>query len=138
MNIDTALQQRERDGKPIRVGIIGAGAAGRAIAMQLATPAQGVRLAGIVNRTPKHGERAFREAGVTEWRCPESPRQAEAAINQGLPVLTDDPSVVTKCDAIDVIIEGTGTIEYAAGVVLDAFEHGKHVVLVNAELDSVL
>jgi predicted homoserine dehydrogenase-like protein len=138
MNIDTALQQRERDGKPIRVGIIGAGAAGRAIALQLATPAPGVRLAAIVNRTPKHGERAFREAGVTEWRCPESPRQADAAINQGLPVLTDDPSVVTKCDAIDVIIEGTGTIEYAAGVVLDAFEHGKHVVLVNAELDSVL
>jgi predicted homoserine dehydrogenase-like protein len=138
MNIDTALQQRERDGKPIRVGIIGAGAAGRAIALQLATPAPGVRLAAIVNRTPKHGERAFREAGVTEWRCPESPRQADAAINQGLPVLTDDPSVVTKCDAIDVIIEGTGTIEYAAGVVLDAFEHGKHVVLVNAELDSFL
>jgi predicted homoserine dehydrogenase-like protein len=138
MNIDTALQQRERDGKPIRVGIIGAGAAGRAIALQLATPAPGVRLAAIVNRTPQHGERAFREAGVTEWRCPESPQQAEAAINEGLPVLTDDPSIVTKCDAIDVIIEGTGTIEYAAGMVLDAFEHGKHVVLVNAELDSVL
>ena len=138
MNIDTALQQRERDGKPIRVGIIGAGAAGRAIALQLATPAPGVRLAAIVNRTPEHGERAFREAGVRDWRCPESAQDAEVAINHGVPVLTNDPSVVTKCDAIDVIIEGTGTIEYATGVVLDAFDHGKHVVLVNAELDSLL
>lgn len=138
MNIDTALQQRERDGKPIRVGIIGAGAAGRAIALQLGTPAPGVRLAAIVNRTPEHGERAFREAGVADWRCPESAHDAEVAINHGVPVLTNDPSVITKCDAIDVIIEGTGTIEYAAGVVLDAFDHGKHVVLVNAELDSLL
>jgi predicted homoserine dehydrogenase-like protein len=32
----------------------------------------------------------------------------------------------------------TGTIGAATGIVLDAFDHGKHVVLVNAELDSLL
>ena len=138
MNIDTALQERERSGKPIRVGLIGAGAAGRAIALQLATPPPGIRLAAIVNRTPEHGERAFREAGITEWRCPESAGDAELALNAGISVLTDDPSVVTNCDAVDVIIEATGTIEYATGVVLAAFDHGQHVVLVNAELDSLL
>jgi predicted homoserine dehydrogenase-like protein len=138
MIVDTALQEREKSGKPIRVGIIGAGAAGRAIALQLATPPPGIRLVAIVNRTPEHGERAFREAGITEWRCPESARDAELAINAGISVLTDDPSVVTRCDAIDVIIEATGTIEYATGVVLAAFDHCQHVVLVNAELDSLL
>jgi len=138
MMIDTALRQLETSGKPIRVGVIGAGAAGRAIALQLATPPPGIRLAAIVNRTPEHGERAFREAEVKEWRPAASARDAEAAINKGIPVLTDDPSVVTGCDAIDVIIEGTGTIEYATDVVLAAFDHGKHVVLVNAELDCVL
>lgn len=138
MIIDTALQARERSGKPIRVGIIGAGAAGRAIALQLATPAPGVRLAAIVNRTPQHAERAFREAGVTEWRCPRSARDAQAAIESGVPVLTDDPSIVTGCDAVDVIVEATGTIEYATGVVLASLRKGQHVVLVNAELDSLL
>jgi len=136
--IDTALQQREKSGNPIRVAIVGAGAAGRAIALQLATPPPGIRLAAIVNRTPERGERALREAGVTEWRRPRSAREAEVAINHGIPILTDDDSVVTNCDAVDVVIEGTGTIEYAAGVVLAAFDHGKHVVLVNAELDSLL
>lgn len=136
--IDTALQEREKSGKPIRVGVIGAGAAGRAFALQLATPPPGVRLAAIVNRTPERGERSFREAGVNEWRRANSARDAEAAINHGIPVLTDDPSVVTHCDAIDVIIEATGTIAYATGVVLAAFDHGKDVVLVNAELDCVL
>ena len=37
-----------------------------------------------------------------------------------------------------MVLEVTGTIEAAAGVVLDAFNHGKHVVLVNAELDSLI
>jgi predicted homoserine dehydrogenase-like protein len=138
MIIDTALREREVNGHPIRVGIVGAGATGRAIALQLGTPAPGIRLVAIANRTPEHGERAFREAGVTEWGRPHSAREAEAAIARGLPILTDDPSVLTHCDAIDVLVEVTGTVEPAAHVVLEAFDHGKHVVLVNAELDSLL
>ena len=138
MNVDTALLQREEAGKPIRVGMIGAGATGRAIALQLGTPVPGMRLVAISNRTRAHGERAFREAGFKEWRQAESARQAEAMIDQGVPVLTDDPSVVTTCDAVDIVVEVTGTVEAAAHVVLQAFEHGKHVVLVNAELDSLL
>src|ERR1700757_1760543 len=102
MNVDTALLQRETDGNPIRIGMVGAGATGRAIALQLGTPVPGMRLVAISNRTPEHGERAFREAGVERWRHVRSARQADAAIAQGVPVLTDDPSVLTSCDAIDV------------------------------------
>jgi predicted homoserine dehydrogenase-like protein len=138
MIVDTALRERETKGNPIRVGMVGAGATGRAIALQLGTPAPGIRLAAIANRTPAHGERAFREAGVREWRRAGSAREAEAAIARGFPVLTDDPSVLTACGAIDILVEVTGTVEAAAHVVLEAFDHGKHVVLVNAELDSLL
>jgi len=138
MIVDTALLEREKSGKPIRVAVFGAGAAGRAIALQMATPPKGIRLAAIVNRTREHGARAFREAGINEWRNVESAREAESAINHGVPILTDNPSAVTSCGAVDLIIEGTGTIEYAARIVLDAFQHSKHVVLVNAELDSLL
>src|SRR5713226_2569622 len=138
MFVDTALREREAAGRPIRVGMIGAGATGRAISLQLGTPAPGIRLVAISNRTPEHGERAFREAGRTTWSRAESAREAETAIASGFPVLTDDPSVLTACDAIDVLVEVTGTIEAAARVVLEAFDHGKHVVLVNAELDSIL
>ncbi len=138
MIVDTALQDREVKGHPIRVGMVGAGATGRAIALQLGTPVPGIRLVAIANRTPAHGERAFREAGIPEWCSADSAREAEIAIARGLPVLTDDPSVLTACDAIDVLVEVTGTVETAAQVVLEAFDHGKHVVLVNAELDSLL
>jgi len=138
MSIDTALQQREAKGDPIRVGMVGAGATGRAIALQLGTPVPGMRLVAIANRTPAHAERAFREAGVQEWKRVGSARDAEAAIARGVPVVADDPSVLTGCDAIDILLEVTGTVEAGASVVLDAFDHGKHVVLVNAELDSLL
>src|SRR3989454_3500092 len=138
MFVDTALREREAESNPIRVGMVGAGATGRAIALQLGTPVPGIRLVAIANRTPAHGERAFREAGVTEWGRAGSAREAEAVIARGIPVLTDDPSVLTACDAIDVLVEVTGTVEAAAHVVLEAFDHGKHVVLVNAELDSLL
>src|SRR5271163_3053484 len=130
MNVDTALREREDSGRPIRVGMVGAGATGRAIALQLGTPVPGIRLVAIANRTPVHAERAFREAGITEWRNVTSTPEAEEAIFRGLPVLTDDPSVLTVCDAIDLLLEVTGSIEPAASVVLDAFYHGKHVVLV--------
>jgi predicted homoserine dehydrogenase-like protein len=138
MNVDTALLQHESGGNPIRVGMVGAGATGRAIALQLGTPVPGMRLVAIANRTLEHGARAFREAGFREWRHVTSAQAAETAINFGVPVLTDDPAVLTTCPAIDILIEVTGTIETAAGVVLQAFDHGKHVVLVNAELDSLV
>src|SRR5262249_4041285 len=98
----------------------------------------GIRLVAIANRTPEHGERSFRDAGFTAWGRVGTRREAEASIARGLPVLTDDPSVLTACDAIDVLVEVTGTVEAAAHVVLEAFDHGKHVVLVNAELDSFI
>lgn len=138
MNVDAALLQREAAGNPVRIGMVGAGATGRAIALQLGTPVPGMRLVAIANRTPEHGERAFREAGFREWRRVSSVRAAEAAIDAGIPVLTDDPSVLTACQAVDILLEVTGTIEAAASVVLQAFDHGKHVVLVNAELDSLV
>jgi len=138
MNVDIALRERESAGNPVRVGMVGAGATGRAIALQLGTPVPGIRLVAIANRTIEHGERAFREAGISSWRRVSSSREAEASILHGLPVLTDDPLVLTACEAIDLLIEVTGSIEPAASVVLDAFDHAKHVVLVNAELDSFI
>src|SRR5260370_8036328 len=96
MIVDTALRDRESSGHPIRVGMVGAGAKGRAIALQLGTPAPGIRLVAIVNRTLEHGERAFRESGATAWKRVESARDAEAAISSGVSLLTDAPSVPTS------------------------------------------
>jgi predicted homoserine dehydrogenase-like protein len=138
MNVDTALLDRESNGQVIRVGIIGAGATGRAIALQLGTPVPGMRLVAIANRTRAHAERAYREAGITQWAHVDSAREADASIRKAVPVMTENPSVLILCDAIDLLVEVTGSIEPAARVTLDAIANGKPVVLVNAELDSLI
>lgn len=138
MSVDTALRLREDNHTPIRVGIVGAGAMGRSIALQLATPVPGIRLAAIANRTPATGERALREAEIAGWVRVDTAAAADEAIARGRTVLTDNASVIASCPSIDVVIEVTGTIGPAARTVLEAFAHRKDVVLVNAELDSLL
>src|SRR5690349_23890918 len=97
-SIYSVLQAREAERRPIRVGIVGAGATGRAIALQLGTPVPGIRLAGIANRTPAHAERALKEAGIANWQSAGTPQDAAAKIGRGNTVLTDDPSVLTRSD----------------------------------------
>ncbi|MGB6158842.1 MAG: NAD(P)-dependent oxidoreductase, partial [Acidobacteriaceae bacterium] len=108
--VDNALQKLEASGNPIRVGMVGAGATGRAIALQLGTPVPGMRLVAIANRTEENAERAFREAGFPNCAVVDSAHEAEEHIARGVPVLTTDPSVLTACRAIDVILEVTGTV----------------------------
>lgn len=138
MSIYQLLQAREAEQRPIRVGVVGAGATGRAIALQLGTPVPGMRLVAISNRTAEHAERSFREAGIQRWESAQSATDAQAKIMRGIPVLTDDPHVLTRCEAIDLIVEVTGTVDFGASVVQDAIAHGKAVVMVNAELDSLI
>jgi predicted homoserine dehydrogenase-like protein len=138
MTVDSALARREAERRPIRVAMIGAGATGRAIALQLGTPVPGIRLAGIANRTASHAERALTEAGVTTWRATDKALVVAASIRSGVPVVTDDPALLVRSPDIDVVIEVTGTVDFAARVVLDAIAHRKHTVIVNAELDSTL
>ena len=87
MIVDTAFQEREATGHPIRVGMVGAGASARAIALQLGTPVPGIRLVAIANRTAEHGERAFREAGISRWISAGNARAVEAAVARGAPAL---------------------------------------------------
>ena len=37
-----------------------------------------------------------------------------------------------------MLVEVTGSVEFGAHVMLEAFAHGKHVVLMNAEVDATI
>src|SRR5258705_960709 len=138
MNVDTALRAGESERRPIRVAMIGAGATGRAIALQLGTPVPGIRLAGIANRTARSAERAFKEAGISEWSTRQDEGAVADSIRRGVPVLTDDPNVLIGSPLIDIVVEVTGTVDFAAQVTLDSIANRKPTVIVNAELDSTI
>ncbi|HWP41278.1 MAG TPA: hypothetical protein VNL70_10160, partial [Tepidisphaeraceae bacterium] len=60
--VDNALMDRERAGRPIRVGLVGAGFAGKGFALQLLGGLPGMRLVAISNRTLAEAEQAVRMA----------------------------------------------------------------------------
>ena len=136
--IDTALAQRAREGRPIRVGLIGAGFMARGVALQIALSVPGMRVAAIANRTLEGARRAYLEADVAGVCVVETLTQLERAIESGVPAITEDAMLLCRAAGIDAIIEVTGTIEHAAHVTLEAIAHRKHVVLMNAEIDGTI
>lgn len=136
--VDTALEERVRQGNPIRVGIVGAGFSGRTIAYQMVTGTPGLRVVAISNRTLAHAEGAYRAAGAADVTIVDSVPAIDRAIRQGQPAISDDPSILCRADGIDAVIEATGTVEFGARVALDAIHNGKDVVLANAELDATV
>ncbi|MDX6489093.1 MAG: hypothetical protein QOK13_1708 [Gaiellaceae bacterium] len=136
--VDSALARREAEGNPIRVAMVGAGFMGRGIALQLLTSAPGIRLVAISNRNVETARNAYALAGAENVEHVESPAALEAAISAGRYAVTEDPMLLAEADAVDALIEVTGTIELGARVTLSAIEHGKHVILMNAELDGTI
>jgi predicted homoserine dehydrogenase-like protein len=136
--VDTALDKRAAAGKPVRIGLVGAGFMARGVALQIALSVPGMRVAAIANRTLDGARRAYREAGQEEMRVVDSVAALERAIEAGVPAVTDDALLLCRAGGIDAIVEVTGTIEHAAHVTLEAIRHGKHVVLMNAELDGTI
>ncbi|MEW6224344.1 MAG: NAD(P)-dependent oxidoreductase [Chloroflexota bacterium] len=133
-----ALEARAAAGDPIRVGLVGAGYAGRGFAARIIRRIPGIELVAIANRTVAQAERAYREAGAGDPAYAASAADLDAAIRRHRPVVTDDPTLLTDADGIEAIVEATGEVEFGAGVALRTIDAGKHLVLVNAELDSCL
>lgn len=136
--VDTRLNELEAAGTPIRIGLVGAGVMGRMVALQLLTPLTGMRLAAVANRSLPRALQAFNEGGVDEVQTVDSLGQLNEAIRRNRAAITDNALLLCEAEGIDVIVEVTGTVEFGATVVMKAIEHRKHVVLVNAELDSTL
>ena len=138
--VDRALQARADAGSPICVAMIGAGFMGRGIANQIVRSTPGMSLAVIVNRHLDKARAAYVEAGVdaADVEVVETVEQLQVAIERGRPAITEDAALACRAGSVDALVEVTGAIEYGASVVLDAIEHGKHVILMNAEVDGTI
>ena len=136
--VDSALQKKEAEGKPLKVGVIGAGYMGRGIALQIITAIKGMRLVALSNRTISQAGLAYQQAGLNSAKAVETVSELEDVIRKGEYAFTDDAHLLCQAEGIDAIIEATGEIEFGVQVTLEAIHHGKHVILMNAELDATL
>jgi predicted homoserine dehydrogenase-like protein len=136
--VDTALKKRAAAGNPVRVGMIGSGFMGRGIANQIVNSVPGMRLVAIANWHIDGARRAYLEAGTDEPVEVTKLAEVEDAIRNGRSAVTEDAMLLCEAGGIEALIEVTGAIEFGAQVTLKAIECGKHMVLMNAELDGTV
>src|SRR4051794_17513476 len=136
--VDTALQTREKEGRPIRVALIGAGFMSHGLANHIVNTTVGMRLVGVYNRTPQRAADLCEYAGVKDFASPITQHDVDLAIRDGKTVVTGDAFLLARSTQADVLVDVTGSVEFGARVAFEAFKHGKDVVLMNAEIDATI
>jgi predicted homoserine dehydrogenase-like protein len=136
--VDRALEAREERGQPIRVGMIGAGFMGQGLTNQIVNSVRGMRMSAVYNRRPERAHHVYTYAGCEDVVTAGTQRDLDDAIRRGRPVVAEDPFAICRSSEIDVIIDVTGSVEFGAHIILEAFKHRKPVVLMNAEVDATI
>lgn len=136
--VDRALQARAEAGNPIKVGMVGSGFMGRGIANQIINSVPGMKLVAISNRHLDAARRAYLEAGVDDFEVVSTVADLEHSIARGHCAVMEDAMVLCRAEGLDAVIEVTGAIEFGAHAVMEAIAYGKHVIMMDAELDGTV
>ena len=121
MNLHRLLGQRLEAGRPVRVGLIGAGKFGSMFLAQIPST-QGIEVAAIADLSPDRARQACRNVG---W----SGELIEVTR------FTDDAQAMLASPDIEVVVEATGHAPAGISHARRAIAEGKHVVMVNVEAD---
>jgi predicted homoserine dehydrogenase-like protein len=133
MNLHAKLQQRAAQGKPLRVGLIGAGKFGSMYLAQVPKIA-GVHLVGIADLSPASARANLERVG---WNSEQfAAVSLDDALAAGTTHIGDDWQKLVAHPAIDIVVECTGHPPAAVDHCLAAFRNGKHVVNVTVEADA--
>src|SRR6185295_10105852 len=134
MNLSTLLLERDAAGKPVTVGLIGAGKFGTMFLSQ-ARLTRGLHVAGVADLDVA---RAKIQLVTANW-----PAEAYAASSlsdahkRRATFVTDHAAALIADPKIEVIVEATGVPGAGIAHALKAIANGKHIVMVNVEADAV-
>jgi predicted homoserine dehydrogenase-like protein len=123
MNLHAMLAARAAAGKPVRVGLIGAGKFGSMFLAQVPSIA-GLDIAVIADLDPERAKAACRAVG---WDAARIARTQFCA--RGSDACTDQ--------RVEVVVEATGSPTAGIAHALAAIEARKHIVMVNVEADAL-
>src|SRR5262249_49764804 len=102
--LDTALEAREQEGRPIRVGMIGAGFMGQGLTNQIVNSVRGMRMSAVNNRRPERAHHVYEYAGCEGIVEASTQSQVDDAIHRGAPVVAEDPFTICRSSEIDVVV----------------------------------
>ncbi len=134
MNLHSLLLQRQASGRPVTVGLIGAGKFGTMfLAQARLTP--GVHVVGLADLDVDRARRQLKAAG---WAAEAfSAASLADAVKAGRLHVSDNAEALITCPQIEVIVEATGNPTAGIRHALAAVEHGKHIVMVTVEADAL-
>jgi predicted homoserine dehydrogenase-like protein len=134
MNLHSLLLEREAAGKPVTVGLIGAGKFGTMFLAQ-ARLTKGLHVVGVADLNVARANSQLATAG---WPAEQV---AAASLGDALKArrthVTPDAQALIAHPAVEVIVEATGIPEAGILHAIKAIEHGKHIVMVNVEADAL-
>ena len=132
MNLFRLLQERVAEGRPVTVGLIGAGKFGSMFLAQARTT-PGLHVTAIADLDPDRARAALAATGwPDETCCAPSPA---AALERGRPHLTDDAFELIAADGVEVVVDATGNPPAGLEHARCATANGKHIVMANVEAD---
>ncbi|MEI6875846.1 MAG: NAD(P)-dependent oxidoreductase, partial [Spirochaetota bacterium] len=139
LGMNEKLRKREEDGRPIRVGIVGAGQMGSGMVSQMMLM-KGMRPSVVVDIRIENARNAYLHAKVPEDRIvvATNAREAGRAIEQDNYVISEDAGILASTDLLDAVVDATGVPEIGAMVAMNGILNGKHVVMLNVETDIVI
>ncbi len=132
MNLTTMLAARVAEGRPIRVGLIGAGKFGSMILSQV-QHIEGFHVVGLADLDTGKARGSLARVG---WDADRYAATSLAdAFDTGTTCVTDDAADLFAHEGIDCVIEATGHPTAGIRHALAAIAAGKHVIMVNVEAD---
>ena len=134
MNLHRMLLERAVSGRPLRVGLIGAGKFGSMYLAQ-AKHTKGVHIVSIADLAPENARRALSRTGWSAERF--AATSFSSAARTGATFITADSSALLAAPEIDIVIEATGNPAVGIQHALGAFAQHKHIVMVNVEADAL-
>ena len=133
------LAARAETGKPVRIGLVGAGEMGTDIVSRVAHM-RGIEIGAISELNPQAAGRSVSIAyGDTDRAVATDTTDAlNAAIESGRIATTQRVETLLESGLIDVVIDATGIPSVGAEIGLAAMERGKHLVMMNVEADVTI
>lgn len=130
------LAERERNGNPIRVGLVGSGKFGTGLVAQVAGM-RGMDVCAIADINLDNAREAFGAGGhdAEQTYVVQNGNGLEDALATGKRAITDDANLITTSDQIDVVVDATGLPSVGTRTAHDAIANNKHIVMVNVEAD---
>lgn len=136
--IDAKLAMLDKEGTPVRVGLIGAGQMGTDIVAQIAGM-KGMECDIVVDLTTEIARNAYLQSGYTgEVVEAKTALDAEKAIADGKKVVTTNYRVAIETKQIQSVIDATGSPEMGARITMGCIFSKKHIVMMNVECDTTI